>query len=531
MTPTLALTRVQLWSLLVGMGGRTRTRRRWSVIGLVSVVAVVTVAIGSVYAAGLAAILDESGAVDLVLVIMPMLAAFGVLSAGTFGASRSVLGGRDDSLLLSLPVRARTIAVGKLAAIALQNALLLVLVIIPTGVVYALHEPVAPWYWPALIGGALALTLTVTAASVVLAVLLTLVAPRRRGRAAVNLVILVLTAAIMFVSIPVVQHLQTLLMTDPAAVGDLLRLRAWGFMALRDVAIDGSPRAAGILLACGVLPFAAVTWLVSVAYVPLTSRRPDAAAPLTRRVSIAAMDARSPLVALLRREAHRFFSSTVYVVNSGFGVIMLLGGAAWLLAAGGLPDAARVVAAELGVPLPVLAAISLSLPVSMTCTTAPSISLEGDRLWILRSAPIDPLLVLAAKVALNLVIVLPALVPVTAVLAVATDAGLLTGVLIMLVATLLTLVVAELGLVTNLLWPVLDAPSDAVVVKQSVSVVVALFAGFAACLVTSVVGLTTAPIVGTTAALLLMGLTVALPALGLFMLLRSWGVRAFARLG
>ena len=35
----------------------------------------------------------------------------------------------------------------------------------------------------------------------------------------------------------------------------------------------------------------------------------------------------------------------------------------------------------------------------------------------------------------------------------------------------------------------------------------------------------------TAGALLLMGLTVALPALGLFMLLRSWGVRAFARLG
>lgn len=530
MNPAVALTRVQLWSLLVGMGGRKRTRRRWSVAALVSVVAVATVALSTVYSVGLAAVLSTFGAVDLILVIMPILAAVGALSAGTFGVSRSVLGGTDDTLLLGLPVRPRTIALGKLAAVALQNALLMELVVIPGGVVYALQVPVRPWYWPALVGGALALALAVTAVSVVLALLL-LFAPRSRGRTAVNLLILVFTAALSLSSVPVVQHLQHLLAGDPEAAGRLLRRWATGFMAVRDLAVDGSPAALGILLLLGCVPFAAVTWLVSATYVRLIVGRADTATPVARRVDIAAMGARSPFSALLRREAHRFFTSTVYVVNNGFGMIMLLVGAGWLIVSGGLPDGVRGLAAGVGVPLPVLAAIALSFPVSMTCTTAPSISLEGDRLWLLRAAPIDPLQVLAAKAALNLLVVLPALLPVAVVLAVATGAGALEGALILLVAALVGLVVAELGLVTNLLWPVLDAPNDAVVVKQSVSVLVALFAGFAGCVLLSVVGVVAAMAAGTTPALLVMAMVVGATALGFLAILRGWGVRRFARLG
>ncbi|QGF24754.1 hypothetical protein [Raineyella fluvialis] len=301
-------------------------------------------------------------------------------------------------------------------------------------------------------------------------------------------------------------------------------------MALRDVAVDGSPGAAALLLALGLVPFVAVAWLVSVTYVPLLAGRTDVA-PAARRVRIETLDVRSPFAALLRREAHRFLTSTIYVVNSGFGVVMLLAGAGWLLFSGGLPEPLRALAVALEVPLPILAAVTLVLPVSMTCTTAPSISLEGDRLWILRGAPLDPLEVLAAKATLNLLVVLPALLPAGLVLAVLSGAGPLDGLLILLIGILVTVAVAEFGLVTNLVWPVLDAPSDAVVVKQSVSVLAALVGGFVGCVALTGVGLVAAPAVGSTGALVLMVLAAGVTALLLFGVLRGWGVRAFGRLG
>ncbi|QGF24753.1 hypothetical protein [Raineyella fluvialis] len=177
MTPIVALTRIQLWGLLVGMGGRTRTRRRWSVAALVSIVSLATLGLSGVYSFGLATLLGRVGAADLVLVIMPALAAFGAISAGTFGVSRSVLGGRDDTLLLSLPLHPRTIALAKLAAVALQNALLLVLVTVPAGLAYAGQVAVPGWFWPVLLAGALVLALGVTGLSMALALLITLVAP------------------------------------------------------------------------------------------------------------------------------------------------------------------------------------------------------------------------------------------------------------------------------------------------------------------------------------------------------------------
>ncbi|MPM70389.1 hypothetical protein SDC9_117344 [bioreactor metagenome] len=140
-------------------------------------------------------------------------------------------------------------------------------------------------------------------------------------------------------------------------------------------------------------------------------------------------------------------------------------------------------------------------------------------------------MVLAAKAALNLLVVLPALVPLALVLAVLTGAGPVDGALLLLIAALVTVLVAELGLVTNLLWPVLDAPGDAIVVKQSVSVLVALLVGFAGSVLLSMVGLAAAPVIGSTGALLAMLVTVTTGAVALFAALRTWGIKAFTRLG
>lgn len=533
MRPALALTRVQLWALLVAMGGRSRTRRRWSVGGLVAVVALVTAGLSAIYSFGIAAILDQVGAVDLVLVVMPVLAAGGVVAGGTFGVSRSVLGGRDDDLLLALPLRPRTIALAKMSAVTVQNALLMVLAVVPSGIAYALHEPTPAWFWPALLTGTLALTLAATAASVVLALLVTLLAPHGQGRAATNVAILLVTAGVVFATIPAVRRLEHLLTTDPGGFAETLDRWAWMFGAVRDAAVHGSPGAALTLLGIGLVPFVAVVWLVAGTYVPLTTRRGGGTATPGRGsgTSLARMRPRSPFVALLRREVHRLLSSTVYLVNSGFGVVVLLAGAGWLAVTDGLPEAVLALSGGLRVPLPVVAAVALCLPVAMTCTTAPSISLEGDRLWILRSAPVDPLRILGAKAAVNLLVVLPALVPACAALVVKTGAGALEGVLVLLVPATFTLVVAELGLLTNLLWPVLDAASDAVVVKQSVSVVVALAAGVAAYTVLAVGGLAAALLAGSVPGLLAMALTAVVLALALFAILRGWGVRAFNRLG
>ncbi|MEA5155781.1 hypothetical protein [Raineyella sp.] len=530
MIPGLALTRIQLWALLVGMGRRTRTRRRWSVAVLVTIITAMTAGLSSVYSAGLAVALDRVGAADLVLVIISALAAFGALSAGTFGVSRSALGGRDDTLLLSLPLRPRTIVLAKLAAVALQNILLIVVAMVPSGVVCAQYVAVPGWFWPALVVGAILVALAVTALSMALALLFTVATPWRRGRSLANVTILVVTAALSLALVPGVRHIQDLLGSDPAALRAVLQSWAWPFMALRDLTLDGSVGAAAVLLLIGLVPFCLVAWLLSLVYVPLVVGRPDTA-PTTSRVDLTALGVRTPFHALLRREAHRFFTSTVYVVNSGFGVIMLLVGAGWLIIAGGLPEPVRAMSAALDVPLPVLAAVVLALLPALTCTTAPSISLEGDRLWILRAAPVDPSVVLAAKAALNLLVVLPALVPLALVLAVLTGAGPVDGALLLLIAALVTVLVAELGLVTNLLWPVLDAPGDAIVVKQSVSVLVALLVGFAGSVLLSMVGLAAAPVIGSTGALLAMLVTVTTGAVALFAALRTWGIKAFTRLG
>lgn len=530
MPPVIAVARVELWALLVGMGGRSRTRRRWSIGALVGLVGLGTLALSWLYSYGLATLLAPAGAVDLVLVLIPLFTVMMTVAATTFGAGGSALLGRDDVLLLSQPVSRRTVVAARTAAVSVQSILLTLLAVLPSGVAYAMHAPIRWWYWPALVLGSVALALAATAVSIALAWVMSLVIPSAgRGRVVANVTALVALVSLVMASVPAAQRLEEVLLSDPQAFVATVEHWTWGARALRDLAVDGSWTAGLLLLALAVATLAAVSTLIGATYgrnVGLGTRTRRGVQPGRHR----RWRTRSPFVALLRHESQRFTASTVYLVNTSFGVVVLLVGAGWLLAGGGLPEAVPALATATGIPLAVMAAIAVTGPVALTCTTAPSISLEGGRLWILRSAPVDPLVVLGAKVALNLLLVVPVLVPVSVALTVAIDGSVVEGLAILAIGSLTSLVVAQAGLLANLAWPVLDAVSDVVVVKQSISVLVALVAGLAVSAALTTIGVLAGQAGGTTAGLAGMVLVAALLAVALFGALRTWGVGTFSRL-
>lgn len=117
-----------------------------------------------------------------------------------------------------------------------------------------------------------------------------------------------------------------------------------------------------------------------------------------------------------------------------------------------------------------------------TCTTSPSISLEGDRLWVLRSSPLSPRDVFLGKLAVNMILLLPAVAISVIILAFSAGLSPLDLVLLFLLPSLLGLLIALFGLYANLLWPRLDYTSENAVVKQSASVMAASFGGMGAIL-------------------------------------------------
>jgi len=91
-------------------------------------------------------------------------------------------------------------------------------------------------------------------------------------------------------------------------------------------------------------------------------------------------------------------------------------------------------------------------------------------------------------------------------------------------------VVAQLGLLTNLAWPNLNAPNDTIAVKQGASVLAALFGGFALVALAAAAGFALTPTLGGTGAFWVIAVGLAVLAVGEQALIRTWGVRTFAAL-
>lgn len=524
------VTLVQLRGLLASIGGgntrKPRPRSGWLVLGLFAGLALY---LSSTYSFLLAAQLSETGNVDLVLALMPLMAlAFAVLLGGQ-AAGTFVFAGRDNDLLLALPIPRLTLALAKLAAVGLENLLLMVCMLAPAGVAYAGRVETPPWFWPALAVDAVLLALLATAASVLLGLGISVVRNLRRGTLIVNVTGMVLMVAFLVGTLAGQVPLVEMLRTDPAPVRAWLGRWAPLLLWVRDLAIAPSVSPALLLVAATAVPFALVAWLVGRSFVALVSGAATRRGAV-RIVRAADMRARTPFVALVRREAQRFFGSTIYFLNTGVGLAILLLGAGYLFVVGTLPSSFAEVAAVVRVPPALLLALAAAGVLTTVNTAAPSISLEGQRLWIVKGAPLKAETILGAKVAFNVALVTPPVLVFAIAAARATGAGLAEVILLIALPLAFITLAAELGLLANLTWPNLDAPNDTLVVKQSAAVVASLFEGMGAVLIAAVVGLLLARPLGATWAFTLVTLGLITLALAAWSVLRTWGVRTFATL-
>ena len=187
--------------------------------------------------------------------------------------------------------------------------------------------------------------------------------------------------------------------------------------------------------------------------------------------------------ALLRKELRRFLMSPMYMMNSGIGLLMILIAAVALAVKAGTvretlelffasaPDSVKALLPAIGL----MAVCALS---SMVTITAPSVSLEGKGLWVLQSLPVPARAALRAKERLHLLLCLPPALICCLVMVAALRLEALSSVLMLLVAALNVWVMADLGLMMNLLKPNLSWTSEMVPIKQSLPVAVSLFGGW-----------------------------------------------------
>ena len=122
------------------------------------------------------------------------------------------------------------------------------------------------------------------------------------------------------------------------------------------------------------------------------------------------LKASGQFMTLFRREVKRYFGTSIYFFNTGFGAVTLVVAAAFAC----FGYRAAIPYVEAFAPLVGgmemvcgLAVLAIGFFSTTICTTCVSISLEGKTFWILKEAPVSPKTYFSSKIAVNLLVAWP----------------------------------------------------------------------------------------------------------------------------
>lgn len=195
----------------------------------------------------------------------------------------------------------------------------------------------------------------------------------------------------------------------------------------------------------------------------------------------------SQLTALIMKDFKRFLASPVYIVNAGFGLIILF--IVSICVCVNFEGTVNLVCSNFAqqnlsidfeyiiklIPMGFLVMIAFVIPLSMVSSAA--ISIEGKSLEFTKTLPVSGKKILLAKVLMSdLIIIIPTIIC-AVMLAIRFNFDIINAVQIIIACIVLANFTSILGLIINLIFPKMDAKNDTEVVKQSVSTLVATFSG------------------------------------------------------
>ena len=470
-----ALLKVSIQSMLLSStNARGRSRKKAATgLGAIIMIAFLGLYLSGLYSFMLMDVLAPLHMEVLVFIFMGIGALVGGLLFTTFAVKGVVFGGKDNDLLLSMPVSSTVLMASRVTAIYLENLVFSLFVLLPAGVVCLLTTQSGAGFsllfWLRLVIAALALPLLDTALSVLLGALVAFLSTKAAGGAlGQNIVMGVYLAAVFYFSFNLSGMLQEL-SANAAGVQDSL---TWAAPILwMGEGIMGNW---GLLLAfavCCAIPFVLVVLGLGRVYRQAVTAFQARAARNDYRLS--AQSASGQKKALLMKEARRFFGTPMYFWNAGLGLVMLLaGGAAALVMRDDLREMVRIVGPSVAMPM---AGAVIGFCLCSCVITAPSISIEGRYLWILREAPIKEDTLLWIKVGFQLLASLPCTVFAVVCITAALELPLWQGAVLLAATVIFAIGQAMFGMLVGLAFPKLDAVNETVVIKQSLATMLAMF--------------------------------------------------------
>lgn len=399
---------------------------------------------------------------------------------GTFGSVFNTYSGlylsKDNDLLLSMPIPVRCIIASRLLSVYLMGTLYAGMVYLPAMIVYWVRATAS---FSVVFGSLLLfvlISLFVLTLSCLLGWVIAKISLKLKNRGILTTLFSLVFIGIYYAFYFRAQELVGYLVEHAAEIGEKIRGAAYPIYLIGCVGTgDWVAELTVGLVVFGL--FALTCVILSRSFLRIATATGKVVRVAYKEKTVKAENASS---ALLCKEFRRFTGSANYMLNCGFGTLFLPAAGIFLLIKGrGLIDALNSVFEGSAGIVPVLACAAACLLASMNDTAAPSVSLEGKNLWLLQSLPVSPLQVLLAKAKLQIIITgIPMIFFLVCTTIVTFPVAPVETVFAAVVALLYVPLAAFFALFLGLRHPNLTWSNEIIPIKQSMSVMVALFSGW-----------------------------------------------------
>ncbi|WP_196000906.1 ABC transporter permease [Clostridium sp. 1001271B_151109_B4] len=440
-------------------------------------IAIVICFMATSYSIGLATVLKPMGYLDLILIIAVLFSCILSFITSIYKAQGTLFSSKDYDVLMALPIKNSTILTSKILSLMSISYIGTALIIVPASIVYFIYNGSLSWiFFIILIIGLIFIPMLPIIAASIIAVAITFVSSRfKHKNIATTIVGMIAVLLIMIVLMNMQSYINAFIANSDSIVNGLSRIYPPA-MYLKEALVSYDIVSLIKFILISTVPFLIFVLVFSKTFKAINGKLSESYKKANYKV--AELEASSITKALVTQELRRYFATPIYVMNTAVGMVLLVAAAIATLFI-----SKETLAVFLGYPeivniIPIGVLVILVFTIGLSCTTNSSISLEGNRLWILKSLPIEPKDIFKGKIITNLIITIPASIIANIIFYIGLKFEIKYLIFNLIISIVFAVISAIIGIITNLYFPKMEWTNPTTVVKQSASVLVTILLVF-----------------------------------------------------
>ena len=430
---------------------------------------IIMLSVGS-YAFVLAEQLALNNLTYIILTIFIMITSILTIIEGIYKSQGILFEAKDNDLLFSLPITKSRIFFTRVFKLITFQFLYNSLFMIPAIVVYAMHEKTNLSFYIISLIMLILLPIIPTILACIIGYIIKGVTSKFKARDIVQVLLTSLILLLIFYASFNMQNMITSVIQNANSIQEIITKIYYPAGLYINLIQNFNILDLFLLLAINIIPAILFVYVASIFYFKIISKLGEKGNNNKKssvKFNKKEFKVKSQLSGLINKEMKRFFSSPIFMINAGFGMVLMIAVTiAISVNLDGMINSIlqgndiEISISEIKAIMPKIFYGFVVLMSCMTSITSSMISLEGKSFNITKSLPVSTEKILLAKVLTSNIISIPVILLCDIGFFIKFKVAIIDIIFILLASIIMPTFTALIGILMNLKYPKMDATSD-----------------------------------------------------------------------